>query len=211
MEDSLSPRSARAAGIAPSGADAEPTQRPRGALPSPSSHRCSLAPLANLLNIQSRRRARGRLPRQPRPLLPAACRHQRQQHHPSAPGARHGTGSLPAVPPPRRLSPAADQRWHPAPPGLTRPSTSPTATALRLLRGDTPGSVGRGRMPAGGTVWEQIDIPASSSSSRGKARGALEGSVNQRRHFSRSAVRLGCLRLTLFFFCDLITLDWCLC
>lgn len=65
-------------------------------------------------------------------------------------------------------------------------------------------------MSAGGTVWEQIDT-AVSGGGGGKARGALEGSVNQRRRVSGSALRLGCLRLTLFLFRDLITLDWCLC
>lgn len=66
---------------------------------------------------------------------------------------------------------------------------------------------------AGGPGWAQSDLPAAAAAGSGgaKARGALEGSVNQRRHFSGSAVWLGCLRLTLFFFCDLITLDWCLC
>lgn len=59
---------------------------------------------------------------------------------------------------------------------------------------------------------KSISLPAAAAGGGGaKARGALEGSVNQRRRFSGSAVRLGCLRLTLFFFCDLITLDWCLC
>lgn len=86
------------------------------------------------------------------------------------------------------------------------------AATLRLPRGDTPGCPsGTGTAREGRSRSRAILLPAAPLAAAEETRGALERSVNQRRHFSRSAAWLGCLRLTLFFFCDLITLDWCLC
>lgn len=140
------------------------------------------------------------------------CRHQRQQHPSCAPGPRHSTAWLPMVPLWRHITshqrltvttmtPITADLAHSISPALVVPWPWGFGLSVVTLWG------GSGERE---TVWEQMTPPVSRCGS-GKAGGALEGSVNQRRRFPGSAAWLGYLRLTLFLFCDLITLDWCLC
>lgn len=100
------PGSARAAGCPPSRAGAEPQGLPSGALPSPSSHRCSLAPHSQLLNVPSGQQRSGST------LLARG-------------GQSTGMGLRPAVPP------TVTPLQQPMVPIDSALSTSPALTALR--------------------------------------------------------------------------------